>query len=457
MAYIANIGSSDVRSEGISYGMMIAVQLNKQEEFNRLWQWANRYMRHADGPLAGYFAWQCKFDGTQMDHGSASDGEEWMAMALFFAAHRWDSTQGIFNYEAEAQRLLRDMLHKPATTEVTPIFNRAEKQVVFCPNPDAGTLTDPSYHLPFFYDLWARWSHNADDRTFWAEAATTSRAYFHKATHPVTGLMPEYSHFDGSPFTDTRFGTGKGDFRSDAFRTIPHVALDHAWFAADPWQIEQGNRVLRFLKSLEPVIPDRIALDGTPLSKSSSAGMIAVCGVAGLTAEPDLARPFVQRLWDMPVPSGKWRYYDGLLYLLSLLEAGGKFQIHVPAKLENTSSASVTTPIATKPPDSLRQGMTATQVRQLLGEPKSIKPFKSGELKSDVWTYERVISKTTDQIQTGSREVPLMNPRTGVMGTTQEPVYGLEFTTVTEILELLVIEDHLIQWKRKNLVDRKHD
>ena len=48
LAYIADVGSNDVRSEGMSYGMMLAVQLNKRDEFNRLWRWANRHMRHAD-------------------------------------------------------------------------------------------------------------------------------------------------------------------------------------------------------------------------------------------------------------------------------------------------------------------------------------------------------------------------------------------------------------------------
>lgn len=37
MAYVADIGSNDVRTEGMSYGMMIAVQMNKQAEFNALW------------------------------------------------------------------------------------------------------------------------------------------------------------------------------------------------------------------------------------------------------------------------------------------------------------------------------------------------------------------------------------------------------------------------------------
>ncbi|MEN9403215.1 MAG: hypothetical protein RL091_1918, partial [Verrucomicrobiota bacterium] len=136
LAYIADIGSNDVRSEGISYGMMLAVQLDKKAEFDRLWRWANKYMRHAAGPRKGYFAWQCKFDGTIIDPGSASDGEEWIATALFFAAHRWGSGEGLLNYAAEAQALLKEMLNKPSTHEVTAIFSRSDKQVVFAPNPE---------------------------------------------------------------------------------------------------------------------------------------------------------------------------------------------------------------------------------------------------------------------------------------------------------------------------------
>jgi len=328
MAYIADIGNGDVRSEGMSYGMMLAVQLDKEEEFRRLWKWANRYMRHADGPRKGYFAWQCKFDGTVIDPGSASDGEEWIAMALFFASHRWGNREGIFNYGAEAQTLLRDMLHKQATAEVTAIFEHTARQVVFAPNPRAGRFTDPSYHVPAFYELWARWSDNPSDRAFWAEAANVSRAFFHRAAHPGTGLMPEYAHFDGAPFILAGYGPGKGDFRYDAWRTLANVALDHAWWQADPWQVEQSNRVLRFLAQAQPA--NEYSLDGRPLGGGGSLGLIAMAAVTGQAADPALARPFVQRLWDAPLPEGKWRYYNGLLYCLGLLQAGGRFHVYAP-------------------------------------------------------------------------------------------------------------------------------
>ena len=50
MAYIEDINNADVRTEGMSYGMMLTVQMDKQAEFNRLWAWAKTYMQHADGP-----------------------------------------------------------------------------------------------------------------------------------------------------------------------------------------------------------------------------------------------------------------------------------------------------------------------------------------------------------------------------------------------------------------------
>ena len=36
-ADILDLGNQEVRSEGMAFGMMIAVQLDKQEEFDKLW------------------------------------------------------------------------------------------------------------------------------------------------------------------------------------------------------------------------------------------------------------------------------------------------------------------------------------------------------------------------------------------------------------------------------------
>ena len=50
MGYMEDTGNHDVRTEGMSYGMMVCVQLDKKAEFDRLWKWVRTYMYIEDGP-----------------------------------------------------------------------------------------------------------------------------------------------------------------------------------------------------------------------------------------------------------------------------------------------------------------------------------------------------------------------------------------------------------------------
>ncbi|PTX91558.1 glycosyl hydrolase family 8 [Opitutus sp. ER46] len=330
MAYVPDIASNDVRSEGMSYLMMLAVQLNDQAVFDAVWKYARHYMYHESGPFRGYFSWHTAFDGRRLSNGPAPDGEEWFVMALFFASHRWGDGPGVLAYGAEAQQLLRTMLHKheePDRGPITAMFDRLARQVNFVPQGPGARFTDPSYHLPAFYELWARWAADPADRAFLAELAPTSREHFRRAAHPKTGLMPDYANFDGTPYVRD----GHEDFRYDAWRTLSNPALDYAWWAADPWQIEQSNRVLRFLLSQGPNCPDRFKLDGTPISEDvNSPGLIAMAATAALVADRACGEPFVRQLWELPQPTGRYRYYNGLLTMIALLEVGGQFRIHHP-------------------------------------------------------------------------------------------------------------------------------
>ena len=328
MAYISDIANADVRTEGMSYGMMIAVQLNKKEEFDRLWKWTKTYMYQKDGGYKGYFAWHCKTDGTQLAANPASDGEEWFIMALLFADGRWGSGEGIFNYRAEAQSILDVALDskKLAGDLSTNLFDPDSKQVVFVPQLGRNSqFTDPSYHLPHYYQLWSLWADKNND--FWKSAAQVSRAYLKTAVDSQTGLAPNYSEFNGKPADDDY----NGKFRYDAFRVGANVGVDYAWFAADPWEVEQSNRLLKFFASQG--INDYVAeysLTGEPVGGSHSAGLVATNAVAALAADRSIGEPFVQALWDQPVPTGQYRYYDGLLMMLGLLQVSGDFRIYEP-------------------------------------------------------------------------------------------------------------------------------
>jgi oligosaccharide reducing-end xylanase len=99
LAYITDIKHNDVRTEGLSYGMMIAVQMNHQKEFNALWNWSKTYLYHDSPahPSYGFFSWQAKTNGVTMSEYVAPDGESYYVMALYFAANRWGNGRGIYN------------------------------------------------------------------------------------------------------------------------------------------------------------------------------------------------------------------------------------------------------------------------------------------------------------------------------------------------------------------------
>lgn len=180
MAYVEDTGNHDVRTEGMSYAMMVCVQMNRKEEFDRLWKWVRTYMYIPKGPGKNYFAWSCGTDGTWNSDGPAPDGEEFFAMSLFFAWRRWGDGEGIFEYSKEARAILKECVHKGEPGQPGDSMWDAKNHLIkFIPNCD---FSDPSYHLPHFYELFAKWA-NPEDREFWKEAAKASRDYLHKACH----------------------------------------------------------------------------------------------------------------------------------------------------------------------------------------------------------------------------------------------------------------------------------
>jgi oligosaccharide reducing-end xylanase len=344
LAFILDVGNDDVRSEGMSYGMMIAVQCDRKQDFDALWNWSKTHMLVSrDGhPARGYFAWKLRADGTMTDEMPAPDGEEYFAMALLFAAHRWGSGGGIYDYRREALELLTTMKSRPPQTglvqgerqtTVLALFNPEHQMVRFTPDAanvaSNGDHTDPSYHLPAFYELWARWGPTAD-RSFWLGAARASRELFVKAAHPITALTPDYSNFDGTAKAAS-WDPGTVNFRYDAWRTAMNWSVDAAWWGADPRQTELSDRLIAFFSSQGEAYPSTYTLDGTPIARDHSLGLVATNAVAALAASDPRARRFVEALYRAEPPTGKWRYYDGMLFMLALLHASGNFRIHMPS------------------------------------------------------------------------------------------------------------------------------
>jgi endo-1,4-beta-D-glucanase Y len=362
LAYLSDINNNDVRSEGMSYGMMIAVQMDRKAEFDALWNWSRTYMYHADPkhPAYGFFSWSMNVDGTPRSESPAPDGEEYYVMALYFASARWGDGNGIYDYRAMADRLLSDMknrgvitgpwVSRPDHVETDGAeFNLEHRMVRFTPDMRREDHTDPSYHLPAFYELWARWGPEAD-RAFWADAARVSRDFLERTTHPVTALAPEYANFDGTPVTAS-FNQRSGTFGPDAWRTAANWSIDWSWWNADPRARARSDRIQAFFESkgIESY-GNRYTLDGSQqLDTSHSTALVATNAVASLAATNPRAARFVEEFWKTEVPSGRFRYYDGMWYLMGLLHCSGQFRIWTPKWATSSPVAAASAPRPTPP------------------------------------------------------------------------------------------------------------
>jgi oligosaccharide reducing-end xylanase len=284
-AYVEDIADSAVRSEGQSYGMMIAVQLNHQTEFDALWTFVKNHMWKGNT-----ISWQTSTSGAVTGSGGAPDGDEWFAAALLFAHNRWGDTSGKFNYGTEAQKTL-DLVR---TTDFSP----TQYLVRYFTGSD-GNGTDASYMLPAFYQTWACFdTANAD---FWNKVLTTTRAWLQTAAG-TTGDIGDQSSFAGAT---TNSG---GD---DKLRIVANFMSDYNFFNADPFEATYASEYATWVSS----------------HSNGSTAMLACNGLLGFGLPAATGKPFVQKLWSAAIPTGVYRYYDGALYMLALLHVSGAFHL----------------------------------------------------------------------------------------------------------------------------------
>jgi len=334
MAFIWAADSNDIRSEGMSYGMMIAVQMGLQAEFDKLWKFSKTHMQYPANTTTAswkhYFRWQGTVSGSTVTFGAttvpAPDGDEYFAAALYLADKRWKSA-GAVNYKQEADNVATAMLHNVAGADNRyPIIHATQNMVVFVPYGNSNGFTDPSYHLPGFYELFAAYGPAADSAK-WKTLASTSRTYLATSAHPTTGLHPDYATFAGAPTTGSA-GDGHDQFKYDAWRVVMNMAVDYAWFSQNPsekTQIEKYHAFFADKLGADNVTNALFSVDGSTPSGGGSTALTATLAAGALASTAANRKTYVDNLWSVGQQSGQYRYYQESVYLLGLLAVAGKF------------------------------------------------------------------------------------------------------------------------------------
>jgi endo-1,4-beta-D-glucanase Y len=304
-AYVEDIHSGDVRSEGQSYGMFIAVQMNLRAEFDKLWAYAKSCMQQP----SGVFAWQMNVDScTPKSRGQAPDGDEYFAEALRLAHRRWGS-DGPIDYRAEALKVMAAMAAHD--------FNANPAIVKFVANSN---FSDPSYVLPHFYAEWACF--DVANAALWQNATSYARTYLPKVINPSTGLAPYQANFDGSEYSPGH------TFNADCWRVPMNVMSDFAINRVGTWQTSYAATNAAFWTSQGlSKYGGMYSVTGTPMDEYHGAGLTGANAMLAFGLPAADAKPFLQAAWDQKTPTGQYRYYDGTLYMLSMLYLTGTFNL----------------------------------------------------------------------------------------------------------------------------------
>jgi hypothetical protein len=328
-------------SEGIAYGMIIAVYMNDQSLFDDLWRYHNL---HLNGN--GLMNWYISADGTQvLGAGAASDADQDIAWALVMASHQWGTSPVLpQDYMYYAQ----DMIAKIWNHEV-------EKPSMVFRNGDGwggAAVLNVSYFDPSMYRVFAQVSGNPG----WYDVVDTSyQALFASLNaangNATNGLVPAWSNLAGQPVV--AFAGAPTHFQYDSCRTPFRIAKDWYYFG-EP----RAKQYLELINSFYvPIGADRIT-DGYDLNgderpqydtlgqgQTGQSGAFVGPAMVGAMDEPSQAA-FVQLAYDRLKTNTLLiggPYYDQSWTVMSLLMASGNYLNYHP------------TPTPTPTPDACQQ------------------------------------------------------------------------------------------------------
>jgi endo-1,4-beta-D-glucanase Y len=309
-------------SEGIAYGMILAVFMDDQPLFDDLWRYAQLW-----ATTSGLMNWYVDPAGTQacpgLDGcGAATDSDEDMAWALVMADRQWGGRGALDeDYLAYAKRHI-DAIWRLEVEPYAPY--------VLKPGDRWGgsAVTNPSYFAPAYYRLFAEVSGNAN----WLKVIDSSYDIIAKSLNDTNGntnngLVPAWCDSRGTPRPPD-----PGDathYQYDAARVPFRIGQDYCWYG-EPRAKAYLDKISGFFAAQGAGgIYDGYTLDGTPLPEatqepSRSAVFVGSAGV-GAMSSPD-HRSFVAGTVDKVATLEllvRSRYYNESWTALSLLMMSG--------------------------------------------------------------------------------------------------------------------------------------
>ncbi|MFN6946194.1 MAG: glycosyl hydrolase family 8, partial [Cytophagaceae bacterium] len=199
-------------SEGIAYGMLLAVYAADKALFDGLWAY---YKANSNGN--GIMHWRINGCSGVSGANGATDAELDASMALLLAENQWPTINTPYDYAVEATTLIT----KIRDFEMDHARGQAKNGDGWDPN---STCRNPSYQSPAYYRAFA--DHVPGQASFWNNAVNGGYALINNNAHATTGLVSDWSDVNGIRNTCNGGFDGYG---YDACRFPWRMAQDVIW------------------------------------------------------------------------------------------------------------------------------------------------------------------------------------------------------------------------------------
>ena len=214
-------------SEGLGYGVLMAVYLDDQNLFDRFYTYVQIHEK-SDG-LMGYKIEQngnflTSVNGNRV-YGDASaadaDADEDIAVALVFADAKWSTGNTGKTYLADAKNMINAIMDNDVDSKPDYVSPGSQPSYVLLGGDTRTPISfNPSYFAPAWYRIFQ--SVTADNR--WSQVIDASYALEQKCANKDTGLEPKNCGLDGNAFPGQDH-----NYAYNAFRTPIREAIDHSW------------------------------------------------------------------------------------------------------------------------------------------------------------------------------------------------------------------------------------
>ncbi len=308
-------------SEGIAYGMLIAVMLGDQALFDGLFAYALAFFNKS-----GLMDWYIAPDGSApLGRGAATDADEDMAWALLMADRRWGGQGALAQEYLVYAKQLIDAIWR---TEV----DHDQYADMLLPGDDwrGQNVFNPSYFAPHQYRAFAEATGNDGwfrviDRGYQIIGLCQSA----ERGNQHNGLVPAWCDANGNPVE--AFPGALTNHQYDSARLPFRLGQDWAYHA-EPRARRYLAKVSDFYANLGPShITDGYLLDGTPApdpkAQVPNPGSAVFVGGAAVAAMHDPRyQDFVDEAYALLARGellARSRYYNHCWTVLSLLMLTG--------------------------------------------------------------------------------------------------------------------------------------